>query len=188
MARTTTYLNNLDEQKVEELLKDTTDNVAYLQNSVSKIVDDYSHDLDDLMQHLYAVVTGDEIPDTIVIERYYADLTGVVYFMAGRVEKLNIYSDMAKAAAKEVYNKAYLASSVQKDEKGKSKTTVAENTAVAESESQYEMVVSQIYEHAYKILKTKVDAANEMISTLKNILKRRMNEDYFSAQVKSIME
>ena len=89
---------------------------------------------------------------------------------------------MSKAAAKEIYNKAYLSASSEKDEKGKSKTTVAENTSIAESASQYETVVSSVYEHAYKTVKMKIDSANEMITTLKNILKRRIADNYNSNQ------
>ena len=66
---------------------------------------------------------------------------------------------MAKASEKEVYNNAYLANQVKDSEK-KNKTTVAENQAVAEQESQYEAVVSSIYDHACKMVKFKIENLN----------------------------
>ena len=182
MANNLTYLNNVDENRVEELMQDTCNNATYFTTAVQKVVDSYSEDLNGLMNDLYSALTQRDPISTDALERYYAELTNMVYFMSDKVEKLNVYSDMSKAAAKEIYNKAYLSASSEKDEKGKSKTTVAENTSIAESASQYETVVSSVYEHAYKTVKMKIDSANEMITTLKNILKRRIADNYNSNQ------
>lgn len=182
-----TYLTNVDEKRVDELIKQTELNATYFTNTTKQVVESYSKDLDELMTDLYQVLTEPESPSTNAIERYYAELTNMIYFLTERVEKLNVYSDMAKAAAKEVYNKAFLSSAVEKDEKGKSLRTVAENTAIAENSSQYESVVSSIYEHAYKTLKMKIDAASEMVSTLKYILRKRVSEMYLPAEVPGIV-
>jgi hypothetical protein len=87
---------------------------------------------------------------------------------------------MARSAEKEVYNRAYLNNQIKDSEK-KNKTTVAENQAVAEQESQYESVISLIYEHAYKIVKFKIDAAKDMVGTLRKIISRRMQEEQLSS-------
>ena len=77
-------------------------------------------------------------------------------------------------------NKAYLSNQIKDTEK-KNKTTVAENQAVAEQESQYEAVVSSIYDHAYKMVKFKIDAAKDMINTLRKVISRRMQEQQLSS-------
>ena len=89
-------------------------------------------------------------------------------------------SKLLKELYEEVYNKAYLSNQI-KDSERKNKTTVAENQAVAEQESQYEAVVSSIYEHAYKMVKFKIDAAKDMINTLRKVISRRMQEQQLSS-------
>ena len=183
MAKTETFLTSTDEEKVAELLEETKSNSIYFENLVNKIVKDFSSDLDSLMTDLYRELTQENAISTDLVERYYAELTNLLYFMAERVEKLNVYGDMAKSAAKEIYNKAYLSASSEKDEKGKSVRTVAENTSIAETKAQYEGVVGQVYEHAYKSVKYKIDAANEMVTTLKYILKKRVSDDYINKEL-----
>ena len=175
-----TYLNNVDEQKVQELLESTTTNATYFTDTVKKVVESYTGELDDLMYNIYQDIIKQESVPTISIERYYAELTSMLYFMGDRLEKLNVYNDMSKNAAREIFNKAYLDAGSEKDAKGKSIKTVNELTSIAESAAQYELVVNQLYDHAYRTAKQKVDAANEMVSTLKNILKKRISEDYIN--------
>ena len=127
-----------------------------------------------------ALKTSDLIP-TDLLERYYAELSSMVYFMVDRIESLNVYADLSKARLKEAYNTAYLKFSAEKDEKGKSIRTINENTALSENESKYDSILNVVYDHAYKVLKSKVDMAMEMLSTLKHILKRRTQEEYFSS-------
>lgn len=175
-----TYLNNIDEQKVQELLESTTTNATYFTDTVKKVVESYTGELDDLMYNIYQDIIKQESVPTISIERYYAELTSMLYFMGDRLEKLNVYNDMSKNAAREIFNKAYLDAGSEKDAKGKSIKTVNELTSIAESAAQYELVVNQLYDHAYRTTKQKIDAANEMVSTLKNILKKRISEDYIN--------
>ena len=53
-------------------------------------------------------------------------------------------------------------------------------------EYKYQSIMDTVYANAYGILKTKYDMANEMISTLKNILKRRVSEMYINAQISGL--
>lgn len=180
-----TFLENIDGNEIERLVDDVRTNSNYFRDISDKLIKEYAGDMDDLMRDLLTELTQPDPMPTDLLERYYAELTNMVYFMCDKLEQLSAYNDLSKAAAKEVYNKAYLKASAQKDEKGKSRTTVAENTSIAENASQYNNVVSSVYEHVYKTLKLKYDCANEMITTLKNIIKRRMQGDYLAASVPS---
>lgn len=180
-----TFLENIDGNEIERLVDGVRTNSNYFRDISDKLIKEYAGDMDDLMRDLLAELTQPDPMPTDLLERYYAELTNMVYFMCDKLEQLSAYNDLSKAAAKEVYNKAYLKASAQKDEKGKSRTTVAENTSIAENASQYNNVVSSVYEHVYKTLKLKYDCANEMITTLKNIIKRRMQGDYLAASVPS---
>ena len=175
MAKQTTYLDNVDTAKVDELLQATDKNVEYFNSVTKQVTEAYSTHLDKLMQDFYQ--RHKEIKDvpTAELENLYLELTNLLYFMGDKLEQLGIHDDMSKAARQEVYNKAYLDNQV-KDTDKKNKTTVAENVAVAENAAQYESVVNSIYTRAYKILKYKIDAGYEMVNTLRKIISRRMQE------------
>lgn len=179
MPKNETFLSNIDEEKVQELMNDTDSNVEYFNKVATETAIKYTEPLDKLMRKIYSNVVNKDATDA-QLEKYYLELTNTVYFMGDKLEQLNINGDMAKASEKEVYNNAYLANQVKDSEK-KNKTTVAENQAVAEQESQYEAVVSSIYDHAYKMVKFKVDAAKDMINTLRKVISRRMQEQQLSS-------
>jgi hypothetical protein len=113
-----------------------------------------------------------------VIEQYILLLSNTLYFIGEKLEVVGIKSDVSKAARQEIYNRAYLENDIEKfDENGKrSKPTKDANIAVAEEKSKYESVVNNIYERTYKVIKFKIDAGYEMLSSLKKIINRRMQE------------
>ena len=179
MANNVTYLNNVDSNRVNELLNSTSSNVEYFNNITNQTAKSYTADIDELMIKIYKDIKNADSITTDKLESYFLELTNLLYFMGDRLEQLGVFSDMSKAAQKEIYNKAYLANQV-KDIDKKNKTTVAENQAVAEQESQYESVVNSVYDHAYKIVKFKIDAGFEMVNTLKKIISRRMQDESLS--------
>ena len=140
-----TFLNNIDTTKVESLMQETDNNVIYFENTFSKVVKNYSEALDNLMSDLYIDCIKTEDPDDKTLEKYFLELANMLYFMAEKVEKLGIYDDMSKSAAKEVYSKSYLDNQVKESVTGKNKTTIAELQATAELEAQYPLVRYAIY-------------------------------------------
>ena len=180
-----TFLNSIDTDKVESLMNETDNNVVYFEQTFSKVVKSYSESLDNLMLDLYEECIKTEDAPTQTLEKYYLELANLLYFYTEKVEKLGIYDDMSKSAAKEVYSKAYLENQV-KEVTGKNKTTVAELQATAELEAQYPMVVNNIYSRAYSTLKNKVSAAQDMLSTLKKILSGRQQELAFDTYSRSL--
>lgn len=175
----TTYLNDVDTDKVEALMKDTEVNVKYFEDTSLATAKKYTRHLDELMQNLYKEVIKSEDVTTETIEKHLMELTNLIYFMGDKLEALGIYDDMSNASAKEVYNKAYLNNQFI-DTDAKKKPTVAELIAKAEQASQYETVVNAVYEHAYKSVKFKIDAANKMVDVLRKILTHRMQEEAVS--------
>lgn len=175
----TTYLNNVNTDTVQDLMDSTTENVKYFNDTALTTAREYSKPLDVLMSKLYKIVVNPQNIETHTLENYYLELTNTLYFMGEKLEQLGVFGDMSKAAAKEVYNKAYLDNQIKDSEK-KNKTTVAENQAVAEESSKYESVVNSIYDHAYKITKYKIDAAYEMVNTLRKIITHRIQEESLS--------
>lgn len=175
MGKNTTFLNNIDENKVTTLLQSTDDKSTYFLGTTETVVLKYTSDLDTLMEQVQETFRNPAPADDISLETLVLNLSAALYFVGEKLEVLGIKSDIAKAARQEVFNNSYLNNQI-KDAEKKNKTTVAENTAYAEEESKYESVVANIYERAYKIIKFKVDAAQEMVNTLRKIISKHMQD------------
>ena len=165
-----TYLDNIDVAKLDSIMHNTSVNVNYFNDTCDRIVSSYTEGLDNLMKDIYVECVKADNPTMNVMQKYYLELTNMIYFMVEKLEKLGVYSDMSLSASKEVYSKSYLKQSMLKDANGKSKSTVAELQAQANMDAQYETVVSSIYERAYKIVKGKISSAQDMADSLKRIL------------------
>lgn len=177
-----TYLQDVNTEKVEALMESTDESVKYFESVSTKTAEKYTEHLDKLMQNLYKrIVVADSVEDK-ELEKDLLELTNLIYFMGDKLETLGIYGDMSSSAAKEVYNKAYLEAQYAETD-SKKKPTVAELTAVAEQESQYESVVNDIYTRAYKMVKFKVEQANKMVDVLRKVITRRMQEQSLASRV-----
>ena len=171
-----TFLNTVDTTRVDELMNEMETAVQYFNNIALNTANKYTADLDGLMDDLYKVVTQPNDVETITLERYYLELTNLLYFMVNKVEQLNVYADLAKAQAKEVYNKNYLFNSSKEVLDKSKKMTVAELTATAEETAKYESTLETVYKSAYSIAKSKVNAGFEMVNTMRKILSIRQTE------------
>ena len=167
----------MDINKINESMSYTKDNVSLINSMVTQVVSEYSEDLDKVMKNIMSEIIGVELPAIVTVEKYFVELSGVLYFMCSEVEKLGVYDSLSKLKAQETYNNSYLNSSIPTQTgPGAKKKTVAEITAIAENDSSYDRTVNDIYNRAYKILKSKVSAAETMISTLSKIMNHRMQE------------
>ena len=167
----------MDINKINESMNYTKDNVSLINSMVTQVVSEYSEDLDKVMKNIMSEIIGVELPAIVTVEKYFVELSGVLYFMCSEVEKLGVYDSLSKLKAQEPYNNSYLNSSTPTQTgPGTKKKTVAEITAIAENDSSYDRTVNDIYNRAYKILKSKVSAAETMISTLSKIMNHRMQE------------
>lgn len=167
----------MDINKINESMSYTKDNVSLINSMVTQVVSEYSEDLDKVMKNIMSEIIGVELPAIVTVEKYFVELSGVLYFMCSEVEKLGVYDSLSKLKAQETYNNSYLNSSIPTQTgPGVKKKTVAEITAIAENDSSYDRTVNDIYNRAYKILKSKVSAAETMISTLSKIMNHRMQE------------
>jgi hypothetical protein len=173
-----TYLDDIDTDQVSSLLKSTDNNSEYFTSVTNEVINSYSQDLDHIMNSIRNIIQNSSNIEIDVIEQYILLLSNTLYFIGEKLEVVGIKSDVSKAARQEIYNRAYLENDIEKfDENGKrSKPTKDANIAVAEEKSKYESVVNNIYERTYKVIKFKIDAGYEMLSSLKKIINRRMQE------------
>lgn len=174
------FLTELDEQRLNDSFTQVAENVTYYDTISEHVISTFADSLDTLMKTIYDNIISKDSPSIESIEKYYLELTNFVYFMGDKVEKLGVYDDLSKTAAKEVYNNAYIENQTRELVNVKSKPTVAENQVFAEEESKYQSIVNSIYARAYKVMKFKIDAAQEMIRTLSKVLSKHMQEQQLS--------
>jgi hypothetical protein len=183
MAVRDTFLTKLDanvnNNEIDQVVAETENNVSYFTYISDNLVKGYTENLDILMIRIQAVAIDNEASDD-QLEKYVLELSNVLYFVGEKLESMGIRDDLSKLSAKQVYNNSYL-ENVSKPIDGK-KATVAELTANAEEDSRYETIMNNIYARAYRQIKYKVDAAYEMLASLRKVISKRMQEAQLSMQ------
>ena len=161
-------LSNVDTSVISSIKLRVEDNSHIVDNIVHDIIKPYVEDLDKYVSFIKECLkNGEQPPTNYELEDFCMNLSTYIYFASGMCEQLGIRDDIAKAVYKETYNSA------RDDAKG---GTVQDKNTVAEIKSQQEQLISVCYTRAYRIVKAKVDSAQELLSSCKKVLSHRMDE------------
>ena len=152
----------------QDLLEAVESNSSVLEKTVNEIIDVYSNELDEYMKFVRGILRNDEQPPTDEeLDDFALNLSTLIYFTSVGCEQMGIRDDLSRAAYKEAYN---VARSLL------DKGTVADKNVQAEIDAQAEHVVNIVYSKAYKILKAKVESAQEVLASVKKVMSRRTTE------------
>lgn len=139
-----------------------------LADIVNDIIEPYCKDLDRYVMFIKECLHDGETPPTNdELDDFCMNLSTLIYFAGGMCEQLGIRDDISKAVYKEVYNDARSALS---------EGTIADKDSIAELQAQQEQITSVCYNRAYRIVKAKIDAAQELLASCKKVLTRRCQE------------
>ena len=139
-----------------------------LSNIVNEIIEPYCKDLDRYVMFIRDCLKDGETPPTNdELDDFCMNLSTLIYFAGGMCEQLGIRDDISKAVYKEVYNNARSALS---------EGTIADKDSIAELQTQQEQITSVCYNRAYRIMKSKIEAAQELLASCKKVLTRRCQE------------
>ena len=169
----------LNDQFLSSVINDVDENSSYVTSVSDQVTKSYTEELDIMMQMISEDICKDEPVPINDLERYFLNLSNLIYFVGMNLESVGIKDDVSKAMAKESYNNSYLGN--QYDSTGKTKKTVSELTALAEGDSIYQTTVNAIYSRVYKTIKFKIDAAQTMLSTISKVISKRMVEMQLSS-------
>ena len=159
--------SSLDKNEVSRIKLHVEDNSQIVDNIVTEIVAPYISDLDNYVKFIgQCLRDGERPPSDAELEDFCMNLSTYIYFASGMCEQLGIRDDIAKAVYKETFNTA-------RDTRS---GTVQDKNSQAELESQQEQLTSICYTRAYKTVKAKVESAQELLSSCKKVLSRRMQE------------
>lgn len=162
---------NISEEElraVEDIRGSVETHSKALDTIVNEIIRPYCKDLDKYVCFIRdCLKDGENPPTSDELDDFCLNLSTYIYFAGGMCEQLGIRDDIAKAVYKEMYNTV---------RSNQDKGTVADKDSLAELASQEEYIVSSSYTRAYKMLKAKVENAQELLSSCKKVLSRRMAE------------
>ena len=160
--------DNLNIDKVNSIKLHVESNSETVENIVREIINPYCDGLDKYIKFISdCLADGNNPPTDSELEDFCLNLSTYIYFAGGMCEQLGVRDDISKAVYKETYNMARA-----KREHG----TVADKDSYAELSAQQEQLVNICYNRAYKTMKNKVENAQELLSSCKKVLSRRMQE------------
>jgi hypothetical protein len=161
-------LSKVDVNAIQGIKLRVEDNSHIVDDIVRDIIKPYTEDLDRYVTFIKDCLKDGENPPTDdELQDFLMNLSTDIYFASGMCEQLGIRDDIAKAVYRETYNNA------RDNTVG---GTVQDKNTMAELESQQEQLISVCYTRAYKIVKAKVDSAQELLSSCKKCLSRRMQD------------
>lgn len=160
--------DNIELEKINAIKLHVEGNSTQMDSIVNDIIEVYVKDLDEYVSHIDdRLCQKDNPPTDAELETFCLNLSTLIYFAGGMCEQLGLRSAIATAIYKETYN-------TSRD--NLTKGTVQDKNTLAELNSQQEQLVDIAYKSAYKIVKSKVDNAQELLSSCKKAISRRMQE------------
>jgi len=162
-------LSEVTEEQINQLEERVENNSQQIDEIVQGIIQPYCKDLDKYVLFIKdCLKDGETPPTTLELEDFCMNLSTYIYFAGGMTEYLGIRDDIAKAIYKEMYNAS---------RNSLSKGTVADKDSIATLQSQEEALISAAYTRAYKIMKSKVENAQELLQSCKKVLSHRMQQE-----------
>lgn len=153
---------------IHNIQKDVEDYSQTIDGIVYDIIQPYCEGLDNYVLFIKdCLKDGENPPTSDELDDFCLNLSTYIYFAGGMCEQLGIRDDISKAVYKEMYHTARAS---------QDKGTIADKDSLAELASQEQFIVSSAYTRAYKTLKSKVENAQELLSSCKKVLSRRMTE------------
>ena len=168
MSKSELLAEEIETKKIEILQDRINNNSKLINDLTNKLVADYCKQLDNYVRFIQGVLQDNENPPTALeLDDMVMNLPVLLYFAGEAQENLGIKNDVAKAVKQEKYNEIY--NELQKG-------TISDKTSKAELAVQSEEITRIIYDRAYKIVREKMTAAYELLSSIKKVVSRRMSE------------
>lgn len=160
--------DNIDIEKINAIKLHVEDSSVQMDEIVNSIIKTYVQDLDEYVTIIdNRLCEKDNPPTDEELDTFCLNLSTLIYFAGGMCEQLGLRSSIATAIYKETYN-------TNRD--NLTKGTVQDKNALAELSSQQEQLVDIAYKSAYRIVKAKVENAQEVLASCKKVISRRVEE------------
>ena len=146
--------------RVESLTSVVRDMVKNIVDEACAELDKYMATIDEILRDADNPVSDEELED------FTLNLPSLLYIVSSRREELKVKEDVAKAVHKDVYNRV----------REKAQGTVADKDTAADLAAQSEAITVIVLQRAGSTIKTREEAAWEMLNSVKKVLTRRTVE------------
>ena len=148
------------------LNQEISENSKLIEDIAFNISREFTQELDKVMGICKSIFQSKDKITNQEIEDLLAQLPSILYFVNEGQEAVGIKQDIAEMTKKANYNIA----------REKANGTVADKNTTAESQVINEAINEIIYQRAYKLIRAKIEMAQEMVNSLKRIFDARMME------------
>lgn len=158
---------DIDPEITKDVFLHAERNSDLVDEMVNKLVQQYCADLDAYMKQIDDILTTQETPvSDAQLDDFTLNLPSLLYFTSEAQEALGIKEDVSNAIRTDIYNRV----------REKAQGTVADKDTAAELATQAEMLVVIAYRRAYRKVKLRMEAAYEMLNSVKKVMTRRIAE------------
>lgn len=155
------------DEVIHSIIVRVEDNSEKIEKVVDELIQPYCEKLDTLITKFRNCLMDKENPVTEwELDDVCLKLPSHLYFMGEAQEKFGIKEDISKSIKMELYNEIHQ----------RTKGTIADKQAASEVGTIEEDIVYRAYQRAYKRIKQKLEAAYELLSSIKKVISRRMGE------------
>lgn len=161
-------LNKIDLDKTKPIIEKVNINSEDINNFVNNIVSQYCSDLDTLVTNIKNILfsqTDDPMSDE-ELDSSIMKLSSILYFVSEKQEELGIKEDISKSFYNETYNTT---------RNSLTTGTVSDKDSYAKLQSQQELLTNMIFNRCYKKIKSKIESAYELLTSMKKVLSRRIS-------------
>ena len=152
---------------IHQIMQKVEDNSAKIEKLVDELVNKYCYQLDDLITSFKRILHDKDNPATEEeLDEICLKLPTYLYFIGEAQERFGIKEDIAKSIKMELYNEVHQ----------RTRGTIADKQAASESATLEEEIVYKAYQRSYKRIKQKLEAAYELLTSIKKVISRRMGE------------
>lgn len=168
----------INEEELSSKSEELKSNLKYYDTLGKPIVDEYSKELDEKVAAIKTYL--DNIRkynldfDVLSLQKMLVDLSTTIYYTNDKLEKLGLLEDMSGIKYKDKFNDSYLTK--QGNTAPGVKYTVEQLKAYADQEALSEKLLNFIYSHSARIIKAKIDSANELLKAISKILSSKITE------------
>lgn len=148
------------------LNQEISENSKLIEDIAFNISKEFTQELDKVMGTCKSIFQSKDKITNQEIEDLLAQLPSILYFANEGQEAVGIKQDIAEMTRKTNYNIA----------REKANGTVADKNTTAEGQVINEAINEIIYQRAYKLIRAKIEMAQEMVNSLKRIFDARMME------------
>lgn len=156
----------IDPAGIKNIQKQVDKNSDIINDIVNATVKQYCKPLDDYVIKIQGILNDKTPPTAIELDYFVMNLPIFLYYAGEGQEAVGVKEDISKAVKMEAYNFVHI------NQVG----TVSDKQAAAELATQEEYLVHLAYQRAYKIIKQRVEAGNELLQSIKKVMSRRIAE------------